>query len=264
MWSTELARGFADLVMAMMRGVVADGLVFRGYTTIDHLDFCEWLYGHGASDRARSSPLIRGMYDLVFGYERGDRGRPRFSAGTGLHLAGRMFFGYRGAIFWKMRAGMGDVVFSPLYQALRRRGVRFAFFSRVDRLCLSHDQRSVEAVVITSQAALRQGCREYEPLVRIGGLPVFPDQADERQLAPRSGALGEELESHFSVRGRESTERLMAGRDFDSLVVAVPPGMLKLVCTELIDADARWREMVQHIGTVATHSAQVWLDTDER
>ena len=34
-----------------------------------------------------------------------------------------MFFTYRGALFWKMRAGMGDVVFAPFYEVLKRRGV---------------------------------------------------------------------------------------------------------------------------------------------
>ena len=33
------------------------------------------------------SPLVRGMYDLVFAYEEGDPERPRFSAGLGLFLA---------------------------------------------------------------------------------------------------------------------------------------------------------------------------------
>ena len=49
-----------------------------------------------------------------------------------MFLTTKMFFEYRGAIFWKMAAGMGDVVFAPLYQALRRRGVGFEFFHRVD------------------------------------------------------------------------------------------------------------------------------------
>ena len=66
------------------------------------------------------------------------------SAGVAVFLTTKMFFEYRGAIFWKMAAGMGDVVFAPLYQALRARGVEFEFFHRVDRLHLSRgpDARS--------------------------------------------------------------------------------------------------------------------------
>ena len=40
------------------------------------------------------------MYDLVFAYEQGDPSRPRFAAGLGLFLAGKLFFDYRGSIFW--------------------------------------------------------------------------------------------------------------------------------------------------------------------
>ena len=46
-------------------------------------------------------PLVRGMYDLVFAYEDGDPRRPRFAAGLGLFLAGKLFFEYRGSIFWR-------------------------------------------------------------------------------------------------------------------------------------------------------------------
>ena len=193
--SAPLARGFAELVGAMMRGIIADMLPTRGYTAIDHLDFCAWLKHHGASSLALSSPLIRGMYDLVFGYEGGDRNQPGFSAGTGLHLAGRMFLTYRGAIFWKMRAGMGDVIFAPLYELLHRRGVRFAFFRQVERLGLAPDRKSVDEIVVTRQARRRTGHDEYLPLVRVADLPVFPDRADHTQLATGS-RLGEDLESH--------------------------------------------------------------------
>ena len=51
-----------------------------------------------------------------------------------IFLIGLVLFEYKGAIFWKMTAGMGDVVMAPLYQALRKRGVKFEFFHRVDAL----------------------------------------------------------------------------------------------------------------------------------
>src|SRR5215204_3450851 len=76
-----------------------------------------------------------------------------------------------GSIFWKMRAGMGEVVFAPLYEALRARGVRFEFFSRVDRLHLSADRRSVAAISVARQARLATGVATYDPLVTVRGLP---------------------------------------------------------------------------------------------
>ena len=175
----------AGLVLACARGAASDGLLAGpdGFAAIDHLDFRDWLAGHGASPETLGSPLVRGMYDLVFAYEGGDPERPRFAAGLGLFLASKLFFEYRGSIFWKMRAGMGEVVFAPLYQALRARGVRFEFFSRVDQLHLSDDRRSVAAVTVARQARLADGVGAYDPLVTVGGLPCFPARPQAEQLA---------------------------------------------------------------------------------
>jgi len=139
-----------------VRGAVRDGLLSSpaGFAAIDHLDFRDWLAQHGAAPDILDSALVRGMYDLVFAYESGDHRRPRFAAGLGLFLAGKFFFEYRGSIFYKMRAGMGEVVFAPLYEALRARGVRFEFFSRLDDLRLSPDRRSVAQVRVARQVRL--------------------------------------------------------------------------------------------------------------
>ena len=115
-----------DLVATNLQGMVVDGLLSgTGFDRIDHLDYREWLATHGAAAETLDSPIVRGMYDLTFAYEQGDRSRPRFAAGLGLQLAGRMLFDYKGSIFWKMQAGMGEVVFAPMYQGLAARGVEF-------------------------------------------------------------------------------------------------------------------------------------------
>ena len=62
------------------------------------------------------------LYDLVFAEAATTRAARGVSAGTAVFLTTKMFFEYRGAIFWKTAAGMGDIVFAPLYQALRRPG----------------------------------------------------------------------------------------------------------------------------------------------
>ena len=83
-----------------------------------------------------TSAFVRGLYDLVFGYEQAIPNGLRSAAGVMIFLIGFVLFEYKGAIFWKMTAGMGDVVMAPLYQALRKRGVKFEFFHRVDALHL--------------------------------------------------------------------------------------------------------------------------------
>jgi uncharacterized protein with NAD-binding domain and iron-sulfur cluster len=253
---------FVELMLTMLRGTVADRLTVRGYSAVDDLDLREWLSRHGASRRAIDSPLVRGHYDLSFAYEDGDRARPRFPAGLALHLTMRMFLDYKGAMFWKMRAGMGDVVFAPLYQALRRRGVRFRFFHRLDHLHLGTDGGSVRAVSLGRQANVADD--DYDPLVRVRGLPVFPDRPDLAQLDAGQELLGHDLESQRCRWPDAGRVTLAAGEDYDALVLAVSVGALPQMCGELLDASERWRSMVDRVGTVATQAFQTWLRGDER
>jgi uncharacterized protein with NAD-binding domain and iron-sulfur cluster len=196
------------------------------------------------------------MYDLVFAYEFGDHRRPRFAAGLGLFLAAKFFFEYSGSIFFKMRAGMGDVVFAPLYEALCARGVRFEFFSRLDQLHLSEDRRSVAAITLARQARLNAGAGTYDPLVNVRDLPCFPAQPRQEQLAtPVSG----NLESHWGDRAGEEPMTLTAGTDFDAVILATSLGVVPYVCRELLADSDRWRLLVSNVSTVATQAAQLWL-----
>ncbi|TFV87047.1 amine oxidase [Blastococcus sp. CT_GayMR16] len=250
-----------DLVVSCLQGMAADGLLAgNGYDRIDHLDFREWLAGHGAAAETLDSPVVRGMYDLTFAYVGGDRARPRFAAGLGLSLAGRMLFDFKGSLFWRMQAGMGEIVFAPLYQALVRRGVEFRFFRRLDRLRLG-PARSVASIELTRQSDLAPGRSRYDPLIRVGGLPCWPDRPLVDQLAEDPG---DRLESHPGPMEGAGTETLRAGEDFDVAVLAVSVGMVPHVAAELVAADPAWQTMVDRVATVGTRSAQLWLDASER
>lgn len=250
-----------DLVATNLRGMAVDGLLSgRGYDAIDHLDYREWLRHHGAAEDTVDSPIVRGMYDLVFAYEGGDRSRPRFEAGLGLDLASRMLFDHKGSVFWRLQAGMGEVVFAPLHQALSRRGVEFEFFHRLDRLHVSAADRSISAVELTRQAALAAGTATYEPLVRVADLPCWPDRPLTGQLDHDPGA---DLESHWWSAPGAGRRTLIAGEDFDVVVLAVSLGMVPYVAPELVALDPRWRRMVDSVRTVATQSAQLWIEQDE-
>lgn len=260
--ASRRASEFVELMLTMLRGTVADRLTVRGYNAIDHLDLRDWLARHGASPHAIDSPLVRGHYDLSFAYEDGEPTRPRFPAGLALHLTMRMFLDYKGAMFWKMRAGMGDVVFAPLYQALRRRGVRFRFFHRLDHLHIAPDGRSVRAVRLGRQATV--AADDYDPLIRVRGLPVFANRPDLAQLDAGEELLGHDLESQRCGWPDAGRVTLEAGHDYDALVLAVSVGMVPHTCGELLGASERWRSMVERVGTVATQAFQTWLRVDER
>ena len=254
---------FLSLETATVRGIVSDKLVTdpRGFRAINDEDFCAWILRHGAHPDVVDFPLVRGLYDMVFGYEDGDCERPALAAGVALLLTGIALFQYKGAFFWKMTAGMGDVVIAPLYQALRRRGVEFEFFHRVDALHLDDRCQAVEAITMGRQVGLADGVNHYEPLTRIGGLPVFPGRPLTEQLDEnaRVGAL----ESHFGERADVETRVLRRAVDFDHVVLAASLGMVELVATELIADSPQWRDMTTRLRTVATQAFQLWLRPDE-
>jgi uncharacterized protein with NAD-binding domain and iron-sulfur cluster len=260
----------AELVLATIRGIVRFRLVVdpRGFDAIDNYDCREWLKLNGAPDRALDSGFLRALYDLAFAYEDGDFSRPRIAAGQAVRGAVRAFFTYRGAFFWKMQAGMGDVVFAPFYEVLRRRGVRFEFFHRLENVHLGHDrtgsQRTafVERLDFDVQAEI-EGGKPYQPLVDVRGLPCWPSQPDWRQLADgaRLKEEGRSFESHWDRRFARR-KQLQVSRDFDLVVLAVGLAVLPHTCKQLIAHSARWRTMVEHCKTVPTQAFQLWL-TDE-
>ncbi|MFY0568385.1 NAD(P)-binding protein [Archangium lansingense] len=225
------------------------------FEALDELDFSDWLRKHGASEMTVSSGLVRAFYHLAFCDGAG--------AGAGLALLGmiRMFTSYRGAIFYKMRAGMGETVIAPLYEVLRRRGVRFEFFHRVGSLELSDDQRRIERVVIGRQATPKTG--EYHPLIDVGGLPCWPEQPLYDQLVEGEALArhGAKLASFWSDWPHVEQRTLHLGEDFHHVVLGISLGALPFVASELIAASPRWQRMVEHVKTVRTVSMQLWVTT---
>lgn len=264
--NTELRRVWeiADVVLAIVRGILRDGLIFnpRGFDAIDDMDWRDWLAKHGASARALDAAFIRGCYDLLFAYENGDIERPRLAAGQALRGALRMFFTYRGALFWKMQAGMGDIVFAPFYEVLKQRGVRFEFFHRLEEVKLTETRDMVGALRFSQQAKIRGG-KEFEPLVNIKGVPSWPAEPDPENSQivniKKLKAAGWDPESRWDDT-KVGDKVLTAGEDFDFVVLAIGLGEVPNVAPELLAASPAWQRMVDEVKTVATQAFQVWLD----
>jgi uncharacterized protein with NAD-binding domain and iron-sulfur cluster len=256
-----------DLTLATMRGIVRHNLAThpRGFEVIDEYDCREWLLLNGASQSSVDSGYLRALYDLGFAYEDGDPARPRLAAGQALRSMLRAFFTYRGAFFWKMQSGMGDIVFAPLYEVLRRRGVRFEFFHRLQNVAMAWgDTPHVARLEFDRQARTRDGA-EYQPLVDVRGLPCWPHQPLWAQL--RHGEelrdSGCDLENAFAPP-HEGRRVLHVERDFDLVVLGVGLGAVPHVCREIVERDPRWRAMVHHVKTVPTQAFQIWLKEDMR
>ena len=260
-----------DLLIATVLGILRFGLLTdpRGFDSINDFEMRQWLGWNGASESTLNSAFLRGCYDLVFAYEDGDDSRPTIAAGQGVRAALRMFFTYRGSIFWKMRAGMGDVVFAPFHEVLRKRNVRFEFFHRLENVKLVSPDRLkpgervyVEALEFDVQALVKSGA-EYQPLIDIRGVPCWPSQPDFNQLVD-GGRIDREhwdFESHWDRR-KAGSKTLRVATDFDVVVLGVGLGAIPYVCGELVNRDRRWYDMITHCKTVATQAFQLWLRDD--
>lgn len=251
-----------SLLTATVRGVMADGLMTdpRGFRAVNNEDYAMWVLRHGGHPEVLEFPVLRAMYNMVFGYEKGHLERPTVCAGVGMLLVGLMFFTYKGAIFWKMTAGMGDIVFAPIYEVLRRRGVEFEFFHRLDALHLDPRRQHIDTVTMGRQVWLADGVSHYEPLTKVRGLPVFPHLPLADQIQARDGIAG--LESHFGSRDDAETRILRRGIDFDRVILAVSLGMVGEVAAELVADRPEWREMTTNVRTIATEGLQIWLRPD--
>lgn len=260
-----------DLMLATMVGIVRFGLLTdpRGFDAIDDFECMEWLKINGASDETLKSAMIRGLYDLAFAFEDGDVGRPGLAAGQGIRGSLRMFFTYRGSIFWKMRAGMGDIVFAPYYEVLKNRGVRFEFFHRLENVKMADpsglkrgERGYVEALRFDVQANVKHD-REYQPLIDVRGVPCWPSRPDYNQLVDgeRFEKDQRDFESHWDRR-RVGTKTLKVMKDFDCVVLGVGLGAIPYVCSELVANDQRWHDLVTHCKTSATQSFQLWIRED--
>lgn len=250
-----------DLAIACVRGALADGALVEGFDALDEEDFRGWLKRQGASPLTLGSALLAGLYHGCFASVNADQQRQNLAAGAALRLLCRLVFDYRGALFWKLRAGMGDTVFAPLYETLKRRGVRFHFFHRVDEVRLNSERTRVAEIRLERQATCRG---EYEPLIEVKGLSCWPN-TPRYELLEEGAELrerGVDLESVWADWDPVERIVLQAERDFDAVVLGISLAALPDVCPQLIDAEPQWRKMLERTRTVQTIAAQLWFEPD--
>lgn len=248
----------ADLGLTTIRGLIADNVLFRGFEPLDVEDVRAWFRRHGASEMAIESAPIRALYMLYFAFEDGDSTRPSLGAGAGVHAVMRLSLGYSGEVVYEMQAGMGDVVIAPAYEALRKRRVRFEFFSRITELALDHEGAAIERIRLGRQVKLKTG--SYEPLIQApNGLPCWPSEPLYHQIEDGDSLRGVDLESWWSGWKDVENSELVAGRDYDIAVLAISLAALPPIAAQLIAARDSWRAMTENVKTVQTQSLQLWF-----
>jgi uncharacterized protein with NAD-binding domain and iron-sulfur cluster len=250
---------FLDLGCAAVRGMIRDRVIHNGFDSIDDADFRDWFRRHGAHELSMNSPWMWAFNDLAFAFRQGDTEQPDAAAGTTLRACLRMVFDYRGAFMWKMQAGMGDTIFAPMYEVLKKRGVKFQFFHRVSGLHPSEDGAAVDRISLVRQVTLKHG--DYDPLVTVRDLPCWPweplyDQIVEGEALQRDRI---NLESFWTPWQGGEPVTLTRGVDFDDVVLGISLAGLPSICSDIIALKPNWQEMVDKVKTVRTQAFQLWL-----
>jgi uncharacterized protein with NAD-binding domain and iron-sulfur cluster len=248
-----------DAGVSTVSGIVKDDVLEHGFEVVNHLDWAEWLRHHGAHEvtlgrtPAERSPVLRAVYDVAFAYPDGIIDHASCAAGTATSDLLRLVFSYRGSIMYKMQAGMGDVVFAPMYEVLKERGVQFEFFHAVT--ALKAGGNGVDAIDYVQQANLASGVEEYKPLKNVKGLPSWPNEPLWDQL--ETAARGVDFEAELNPLKRP-TQTLKRGIHFDEVVLGIPVGALDTICADLIDRDERFARGIKSAVTVRTQAFQLW------
>ncbi len=261
-----------DLGATALLGMLGDGVFENGFDVINDMDFRAWLTKHGANVPVTvNSAPIRGFYDLVFAYEGGDAGKPNVEAGTILRAMMRIGICYKGSIMYKMQAGMGDTIFTPFYQVLKAKGVKFKFFHKVEALLPEGD--TVGEIRLTRQVDLVSG--EYDPLVSVKGLDCWPSTPDFSQIDPKEAeilkAQNVNLESNWSnwpALYEAAFDKplpqlsLKNGIDFDRVVFGISIAGVPQLCPKLLEQSLALKTTTEKVQTVVTQAYQVWLNQD--
>jgi uncharacterized protein with NAD-binding domain and iron-sulfur cluster len=255
-----------DTFLTIVIGMNRDDVLCKGYAAIDDVDFSDWLASHGCC--YPDSAIVKGIYDGLFAYENGDHSRPSIAAGSALYTLLRMTLTYRGAVMYWMNAGMGETIFSPIYLALSKRGVKFNFFHKVTNLGVSADGKQIDSISVDVQATPKPELQNgYEPLFTVNGIPCWPSQPFFDQLVEGEAiqqCINPNLESWWSDWKPVATRTLQRGEDFDLVVLATSLGTVPYLCQEMMARDSTlgWKNMCSNLQAIKTQGFQLWANRD--
>ena len=271
----------ADLAIAMLVGLIKDKVYRDGFGVINKYDFRQWLLKNGANKQySVDSAPVRGFYDLVFAYPKGDFSKPNVEAGVAALAMLRIALCYRGGVMWKMQAGMGDVIFSPLYELLKQRGVKFEFFHQLQNITPGYDsngKRCVTEIELQQQVELKNNI-EYQPLVDVKSLPCWPSEPLYNQINTAQATLLQQYNINLESFWTDWPSRYQAEfgqplphktlrfkHDFDQLILGVSVASLEHICPCLLAIDDAFAAQAKNVLTVATQASQLWLNkTDQQ
>jgi uncharacterized protein with NAD-binding domain and iron-sulfur cluster len=261
-----------NFIYANIRGGIEDGILFKGFDAINDYDYRDWLkkYAYDDNELMLNSAWVLGTYDAMFAYVNGDNRIPegelwppnaKLEAGTVMKAGIRQFLAYKGASVWKMQAGMGDTIFGPVYEVLKKRGVKFNFFHRVQDLVPSTDGKSVDKIKISRQVTVKPEQEAYDPFIDVKGLPCWPSTPNYSQLVEGEALQreGVNLEDYATPWKDIEEIELTKDKDFDLVVMGISIGALPYIAGDLIKRSTKWQNMIKHVKTIRTQAVQLWL-----
>ena len=261
-----------DVAVTIIKGILGDNILENGFDIINHLDLRKWLAKHGANPTTLNSTFVKFHYDLMIAYKNGDIDQPSLEAGASLKIYLNLYFCFDDAPYYDQQGGLGDIIFAPMYELLRKKGVHFKFFHKVEELNLNiEDSRLIETIKLTKQVDLVH--EEYDPLVNIKGLPSWPNEPKyeeiDQELAKLLQKYDIDLES-FWTRWPSIYEEhfkqplpeviLKRGKDFDIIVFGIPVGSLPYLCSELLEVSSSLRDASKHMGKIPSFQLQLTVD----
>ncbi len=254
-----------NIGVALLLGMLDSRVFEQGFDPLDRWEWSYWMSAYGAWTSSLKSGLVRGFYDYVFAYDPDKT--PTVGAGTSTRAFLRLVFAYKGSLFYKLNVTMGEFLIAPLYEMLLKRNVKFQFFSRVDKLRLSADKKSIAGIDIGVQAKLINPT--YQPLISTpdGHFKTWPNRPDYDQLqdGPHIYEVlkqdGQDLESPWNAWGIIETKPLtVADDDFHKVILGISVGALSDICSELCsEPSLRWAGMVDNVTTCPTIASQLWM-----
>ena len=245
----------ATLVEAVISDIVIGG---KTWDDLDALDFRAWMKSHhipGTHDITHSA-IMQVPYDGVFAYEGSGQTNPRLSAGIAARGLLTLATRYEIGPYYAMTAGMGEVVFSPIYEVLKARGVRFEFFAKVKEVHVDGTAQ-VDFVRYAHQATVTAGPFAYDPTTTVGTVPAWKNPFDASQLTAPIPIAGKDPYSDAVTDQVPGDHTLAVTTDFDWVVCALPAPVSARVLTGTLTPEL---QRIANIPTVATLHLQTWFN----
>ena len=260
-----------DFYAALIVGALTDNVALNGYDGLDAENWSDWLARHGCCPATLQSPVVMITVNICYQSPHGDTSRPA-QMGAGCYLDWTLrSCAYMGSLIWSFAAGTGETVVAPMYEVLKRRGVKFEFFHKVEALRVSSDHPDlIGAVEMTVQATLKDPEAGYRPLIEVKGLPSWPKSPHYDQLVEGEylRTTGIDLESWWngwpdrSFPHLRTPKVLRHGVDYDQIVFAIAVGAVPYICQDLLAEREPWRDMVEALPALQTQAMQLWLSRD--